>query len=119
MNHIELGKFGEDLASKHLISKGFELLHRNYRWGKLEIDIVCLHHGKLIIVEVKTRNSFALGKPFLAVTLVKQRQIIKVANQYIVEHQRTEEIRFDVVSIVHNSKQQEIEHIVDAFYPVV
>ncbi|MDX2360547.1 MAG: YraN family protein [Crocinitomicaceae bacterium] len=118
MNHIELGKVGEDYAANYLSRKGFQIVDRNYRFGKLEIDIICTHENKLVFIEVKTRNSIALGSPYLSVTPHKQRQIIKVSNRYIIENNRTEEVRFDIVSIIYNSKKQELEHIVDAFYPI-
>lgn len=119
MNNAELGQFGEDLAEKHLHAKGFRIVERNYRTGKLEIDIVAEHHEKLIIVEVKTRNTAEIGEPWRAVTKKKQRQLIKAANSYIHSRDVHAETRFDIVSIVHNSYRTNIEHIEDAFGPTL
>lgn len=118
MHHIELGQLGEDLATEHLSSKNFEILERNYRWGKSEIDIVCKHDNFLVVVEVKTRQTAMYGQPFEAVTKSKQRQIIKVTNRYIQENNVELEVRFDVVSIVQNQCQTKIDHIESAFYPL-
>lgn len=118
MNHIELGIAGENLAVNHLAAKGYEILDRNYRWKHSEIDIVCRRGDTLVVVEVKTRNSTRFGEPYLSVTLRKQRQVIKVANQYIQAKNMNEEVRFDVVSIILNSKKVDIEHIENAFYPI-
>jgi putative endonuclease len=117
MNHTELGQFGETLAERHLKQKGYSILGRNYRFKKLEIDIIAEMNYQLIIVEVKTRQTAEIGEPWRAVTKQKQRQIIRAANQYIVENNIDWETRFDIVSIVHNSYRTAIEHIEDAFYP--
>jgi putative endonuclease len=119
MNHIALGLEGENIAVNHLVKNGYEILERNYRWKKGELDIICRHNGKLVIVEVKTRNSSALGQPYLAVSLAKQRQIIHIANQYIRERNITEEVRFDIFSIILNERAIKVDHIIDAFYPLV
>lgn len=118
MHHLALGVEGENLAVRHLEEDGYEIVERNYRWKKGELDIVCRKDGLLVIVEVKTRNSSALGQPYLAVSLAKQRQIIHVANQYVRERQVKEEVRFDIFSIVLNERRIEMEHIRDAFYPL-
>lgn len=48
------GKLGEDIAEKHLIDKGFEILHKNYWQPYGEIDIICQKRKKLYFVEVKS-----------------------------------------------------------------
>ncbi len=48
------GKLGEDIVEKHLINKGFEILHKNYWQPYGEIDIICQKGGKLYFVEVKS-----------------------------------------------------------------
>lgn len=117
MNHIELGQEGENIAAKFLSNKGYQILTRNFRFKKNEIDIVCEHENQLIIVEVKTRQTAAIGEPYMAVTRNKQKQIIKVANHYVEEMNCKLEVRLDVVSIVLNQYGTKIEHIEDAFYP--
>lgn len=119
MNHIALGLEGENIAVNHLVNNGYEIVERNYKWKKGELDIICKRDGKLVIVEVKTRNSNALGRPFMAVSPAKQRQIIHIANQYVREKNVQEEIRFDIFSIILNERNIKVDHIVDAFYPLV
>jgi len=52
--HNEIGKIGEDFATKWLISKGFSIIQRNY-WKKFgEIDIVTRETGKMHFIEVKS-----------------------------------------------------------------
>ena len=119
MNHIELGKKGEELAVELLKEKEFKIVERNYRFGHAELDIIVQKDDILVIVEVKTRNSGALGDPSNAVTRSKQRQIIKVTNAYLQQNKINKEIRFDIISIIHNHNYTSIDHIENAFYPIV
>ncbi len=117
MTTKELGDYGEKLAYDFLCQKGYKIIQTNFRLSKSEVDIVCEFEEKLIIVEVKTRQTAEIGEPWRAVTRAKQKQIIKVANHYIFENDINLETRFDVISIVHNSFRTDIEHIEDAFTP--
>ena len=55
--HNELGKIGEKLAADYLLSKGYEIVCKNYFYQKAEIDIIAKHNNMMICVEVKTRKS--------------------------------------------------------------
>lgn len=118
MNHIELGRKGEEIAAHFLISKGYRILDRNFKLKNAELDIVCEKDDLLIVVEVKTRNSTALGEPYLAVNRSKQKQIVRVTNHFIQVNNVENDIQFDVVSIILNQHQLKIEHIENAFYPI-
>lgn len=117
--HNELGKKGEAIAGDYLSKKGYRILHRNYRFKKGEIDLVCQFEDQLVVVEVKTRNSSYMAGPEETVTMNKQKAIIKVANAYIDEYEIDMETRFDIVSVIINAGGVEIEHLEDAFYPVI
>jgi putative endonuclease len=118
MTTQELGIYGERIAREYLKEKGFEHLEFNYRFGKLEIDIVSIYQGEIVVTEVKTRQTAEIGEPWRAVTRAKQKQIIKVANEFVKAKQFSLDTRFDIVSIVHNQYRTEIEHIEDAFTTV-
>ena len=117
MKHIELGNYGEQQAKKHLIKLSYEIVATNYRFKKLELDIIAIFKNKLIVVEVKTRFTNEFGEPWQSVTKKKQKLIIKAANQYIIENDIHLETQFDIVSIIKNEKYEKIEHIIDAFSP--
>lgn len=119
MNTTELGALGEALAERHLVKIGYTILDKNVRFKKWEADIVALDGEKLVIIEVKTRQTAEIGEPWRAVTRSKQRQIIKVADHYVQSRSIDRETRFDVISIVHNSYRTQLEHLIDAFYPLV
>ena len=49
----QIGDDGEDRAEVFLLKKGYEVLERNYRFGRNEIDLICLNDNLLVFVEVK------------------------------------------------------------------
>lgn len=115
MMQQELGIFGENLAVYHLLSKGYTILDRNYKFNKKEIDIVAKQGNQLVVIEVKARQTAEIGEPWQAVTRAKQKIIIQVADHYLKIKNLDVDTRFDVISIVHNSFRTKIEHIEDAF----
>jgi len=115
----ELGKKGEELAAQYLKEKGYKILETNWRFGHNELDLVAEDGDTLVVVEVKTRQSNALGDPEMAVTREKQRSIIRSANAYVKWKQRNIEVRFDIISILAHGEKVSINHIPDAFYPMV
>lgn len=111
-----VGMRGEDLAIEHLQQKGFELVERNYRFERGEIDAVMRDADELVFVEIKARRSSAYGAPEDAVTAAKRNQIRRVAEGFLFEHEiRDIPCRFDVVAVRWKGSQPEITHIVNAF----
>ena len=119
MTHDELGIWGERKAVEYLMKRRFSILDQNVRFRRNEIDIVAIDSdsNELVVVEVKTRQTARIGPPWKAVTRSKQRQIIQVAYWLVKDRQIYRNLRFDIVSIVHNSHRTEIEHIRNAFGP--
>lgn len=115
--HNITGKEGERLACDWLRNKGYSILHRNWRHGRGEIDIVAREAGFLVVVEVKTRSSDRWGDPEMAVGRNKQRQLIQAADELVRTFDEDLEVRFDVISITHTPKGPEVMHIPNAFYP--
>jgi putative endonuclease len=115
MKKEELGVWGEDEALCFLQRKGYQLIDRNIRFKRWEVDLVLLDGEELVIVEVKARCTAQIGEPWRAVTKSKQRQIINVADRYVQDNRIDRNVRFDIISIVHNQFQTSIEHIADAF----
>ena len=96
----ELGAKGEEAAVRYLKSKGYRIIERNYRIRLGEIDIIAKQGDDLVFVEVKTRTDNLFGSPFDSITFQKQKQLSKVALEYINKkgcHNRP--VRFDVVGV--------------------
>ena len=116
--HNLTGSHGEQLACRYLEENGFEVLERNWRHGRHELDIIARKGRELVIVEVKTRTSDAHGQPAEAVKKGKRGLMIKAANAYVQATGTDLGLRFDIVSIIlHPSGKPYIHHIPDAFYP--
>lgn len=115
----ELGQQGEDLAVDYLRKKGYKILHRNWKSGKREIDIIAENKDFIVFVEVKTRTDDYQMHPRHAVTSEKQKSIIYAAEGYIKRYNINKESRFDIISIISDNKSVQIEHIEDAFYPTL
>ena len=117
--HNEIGKKGEEIAVAYLKKKGYFIIEQNWRYGHLELDIIAKTNAMLAIIEVKTRTSNALYDPAISVNRLKQKQLIRAANRYIQQHNISNEVRFDIISILLEGKQPIIEHLEDAFYPTL
>ena len=117
----ELGDAGENFATAYLQSKNYDILARNFRFGRnAEIDIIAAINDTIVFVEVKTRSSEKFGTPAEAVTLRKQQKIITAAKNYLQKNSLFEKsCRFDVVEVFANNHQNftnwKCNHIENAF----
>jgi putative endonuclease len=109
----ELGKEGEEQATAYLEEKGYEILARNYRYKRGEVDIIARLGDCMMFVEVKTRTSTDFGEPESFVTKRQQEIIMATANEFIFQRNWQQSIRFDIIAIVPNV---DLEHFEDAFY---
>jgi len=115
-----LGVKGESKAAEYLKGKGYKIRHRNWKTGKLEVDIIAENSDYVVFAEVKTRTEGFLGELNDIVTKEKQKLIVLAADSYIRKYDITRESRFDVILIVAKGQSFEIEqHIEDAFYPTL
>lgn len=103
-----VGAFGEQIAAKFLVHKGFKIIGRNYRkpWG--EIDIIAEKDGVVRFVEVKTisrENTAIVSKetsyrPEEQVHAHKLRKISRTAELYMHERNDGREYQIDVVGVI-------------------
>jgi putative endonuclease len=114
--HNETGTRGERIAEEYLATKGFTILHRNWRAARKEIDLIAIDGGELVFVEIKTRSGTAFGFPEEAVTLAKQAHLRAGAEAFMEKHPHYPTGRFDVISILlRNDAIKEVLHLRDAF----
>lgn len=102
MNHNrkETGSWGERLAERFLEQSGYEILERNYRCKKGEIDLIARDGDYLVFCEVKYRHGTKSGGALEAVDLCKQKAVSGCAMYYLMEHKITDTAcRFDVIGI--------------------
>ncbi len=114
--HYELGREGEQLAVNYLLKKGYQILERNWRFQKAEVDIIALKEETLAVVEVKTRSSNEFGNPQDFVNQKKIRLLREAINEFVIQRNLDVEVRFDIIAITMRDSMEDIEHLKDAFY---
>lgn len=114
--HNHLGKEGEQTAVDFLQNKGYNILERNYRFQKHEVDIIAQKGNLIVAVEVKTRSTPEFGDPHEFVKPKQIQSLVKVVDHFIIVNDLDVEVRFDIVAIIKNKLGTTIEHLEDAFY---
>jgi putative endonuclease len=114
--HLETGKKAEDIAAHFLIEKGYQILHRNYRYGRAEIDLIVQKGIFLVFVEVKSLTNLKFGMPEIGVNKHKVAMVTKAADFYVFKNNWHQQIRFDIVAVIFRNDNVEVSHFEDAFY---
>ncbi|MFD1715887.1 YraN family protein [Amnibacterium flavum] len=108
----DVGRWGEDLATRYLAARGYEIVERNWRCPQGEIDIVARHDGAIVVVEVKTRSSAVFGHPFEAITPAKLARLNRLGFAWCVSHPGWHgRLRVDVIAIVGRPESAHAAHI--------
>ncbi|MGH3316438.1 MAG: YraN family protein [Nocardioidaceae bacterium] len=108
-----LGRYGEDIATRHLVESGMVVLARNWRCPHGEIDVVARDGGTLVVCEVKTRRGLDYGTPLEAVTARKMVRLRRLASEWLDEAGLDPpDVRIDVVSVlVRTQGAAVVEHL--------
>ncbi len=109
-NHNDIGKLGENLASKWLSDAGYTVLERNY-WKKFgEIDIVARETGIIHFIEVKSVSyetkhdlesavSRGTWNPEENVHSDKQKRLSRVIETWLFEHSYMGKWQIDILTV--------------------
>ena len=115
--HNKIGIKGEQIAADYLLNKGYIILHRNWRSGRKEIDIIAFRDDILVIAEIKTRSRSDISYPEEAVTRRKQAYLKEAAADFISINSQYINVRFDIISVLlENEEIKEVLHFEEAFY---
>lgn len=109
---------GERIAETFCALRGFEILDRNVREGRGEIDLVALDRETVVFVEVKFRSGRDRAAPLLAVNWKKREDVAKAAALYLSRRGWVgRPVRFDVIGITWGTDGSElrVEHVPNAF----
>ncbi len=110
------GTQGEETASRFLIKKGYQILDRNFRAERYEIDIVAKTGKTVVFCEVKTSRTGRFGPSISWVTEDKIKRIALAAKEYINSNEISgTSFRFDVIGIDEVDGEIVIKHIENAF----
>ncbi len=111
----EIGHQGEALAASYLATKGFSILHRNWRCKTGELDIIAEVGKTLVFVEVRTRRGTRFGTAAESITPTKQARLIELAQTFLQEtNSSPQSWRIDVVAVQLGSGLPRIDHIENA-----
>jgi putative endonuclease len=108
-----LGRYGEDVAVRHLVEGGMAILDRNWRCELGEIDIVARDGDTLVVCEVKTRRGVGYGRPAEAVTRAKAVRLRRLAVRWMQDRSvHPPLVRIDVVGVLRFPRgPAEVEHL--------
>jgi len=111
-------RLGEQMAEEYLRLHGFDVVDRNVRSGRGEIDLIAREGGSIVFVEVKLRSGTDTAAPLAAVNWKKREDVARAATRWLQTHRLTDRpIRFDVVGITLGAGGGpfHVEHIRNAF----
>lgn len=109
-SHVELGRFGEECAARHLVSRGYFVLRRNWRSPAGEVDIVAQHRDVTVLCEVKTRRGTDFGHPSEAIDGRRLTRLAGAAECWMSDHPASS-VRIDAIAVRVCSSQVEVQHI--------
>ena len=115
--HLETGQRGEEEAYFYLRNQGYVMIARNFRnaRSRSELDLVGWDGEILCFIEVKTRNKRDFMPAEAAVDAEKQRDLSRVARDFLRKMKGNPQIRFDVVSVYLEDGEAAMELFKDAF----
>lgn len=110
-----LGREGEERAARHLEARGYQIVARNVRAARVEIDLIARCPHALVFIEVKTRRrgwaSEGFGSHLAAAESVdarKQARLRRGAAAWLAEHRASRRgatrIRFDVITCLRDDR---------------
>ena len=116
-----LGQKGEQMAEEFLEQKGYEIISRNVRTRRGEIDLIAMDGSTLVFVEVRTRASHAFGTALESVTWRKRQKLRELAMEYLQSREGfVPSFRFDVIAVEYTDRGTDeetfrIQHVEHAF----
>ncbi|MEJ2584995.1 MAG: YraN family protein [Robiginitalea sp.] len=115
-NHYRRGMEGEEQAVAYLRREGYEILCRNYRYQRAEVDIFARHGEVLLVVEVKTRTDSFYEALSDTVSKTKIARLVRAADHFVRERGLEVDVRFDIIQLTGTPGQYTLVHWKDAFY---
>lgn len=96
----KIGALGEQIAVDYLISKGFQVIDRNYTKKVGEIDVVATKDNIIHFIEVKTLIKYGdYYNPFENITYYKIMRIKRTVLWYLAEKRVSHETRYALDAI--------------------
>lgn len=108
-----VGQYGEKIVARSLERDGWEVLARNWRTARGELDLVARDGNTLVAVEVKTRRGTGFGSPLEAVTPAKVARLRSLLAAWLAEQAEAfPQVRIDVVGVLlPRAGAAQLEHV--------
>ncbi len=114
LRDLDFGKFAEEKATEFYIARGYAIRERNWRFKRIEIDLIAQIGDTVVFVEVKARSGRDTD-PLDAVTPDKIRRMVRGADIYLKSLDGDLEYRFDIVALTGDFSDYRVEVYEDAF----
>lgn len=110
----EFGRKAEEKVAERYLKQGYTIIERNWRLGKIEIDLIVQKDDVIVLIEVKARKERE-EDALSAVDRDKRKRMIKAADVYIRSLQGQYDYRFDIATCIGDKENFTIEIYEDAF----
>jgi len=94
----EIGAWGEGIATKWLVERGYQIVAHNVRTPYGEIDIIAQQGEITVFIEVKTLTSSVNFFPETNITPAKQQHLHDNAQHYAAKHE-IDHWQIDAISV--------------------
>ena len=88
------------MAVEWLVQHGFQLISRNWKSGRYEVDIIASREGVLHFIEVKSRHDDVFGKPEDWVNRKKGRHLLTAGVAFQDKYPDWILLQYDILSIL-------------------
>jgi len=107
-----LGAWGEWIALRYLLKRGYDIIARNWRIRHGEVDLIAYDSDDLVFIEVKTRLGPSLLPPECNVGAEKEQKLEFLAYAFLNRHELIDiPLRFDLIAIeTEDRREYEIRH---------
>ncbi|MEY4578674.1 MAG: hypothetical protein RL701_3377 [Pseudomonadota bacterium] len=112
----ELGRRAEQLIADQLEHHGFNILGRNVRLGRLELDVIARRGDLVVFCEVRARAHDRFVAPAATMDRAKIARVRQAATLWLrAARLGAVDIRFDVASVVFDRPSGRIEYYRSAY----
>lgn len=113
---VALGVAAENLTCEYLLDRGYDIVGRNVRVGRLELDIIARRGPLAVFCEVRSRRSDRWMTPAQSVDPGKVRRVRQAAAVWLKSNRiGTSQTRFDVASVIHREDGPLMDYFERAF----
>ena len=111
-----LGREAEAFVARELERRGFTIVGRNVRVGRLEIDLIARRGSLIVVCEVRARRSDRFMAPSESLDQRKLERVRRAASMWLASSAlRGVDVRLDVAAVVYDGATPRLDYYEDAF----